>query len=93
MKKSAQQRANLRTCASCEWIHTGFGGCPKCGFGTYGARYVYGNAAYRYKRTQEPWLKKKMQSYGLKLLAEIDENLDLRKPPKLNLSTIHEPSL
>jgi hypothetical protein len=73
MKKSAQQRANLRTCASCEWIHTGFDGCPKCGFGTYGARYVYGNAAYRYKRTQEPWMKKKMQTYEWTLLDEISQ--------------------
>ena len=73
MKRSPQQRAQLRTCASCEWVHTGFDGCPKCGFATYGARWVYGNAAYRFKRTQEPWLNKKMQDYRFKLLDEIDQ--------------------
>jgi len=73
MKRSPKQLATLRTCASCEWIHTGFVGCPKCGFATFGARYVYGNAAYRYKRTQEPWLKKKMQTYEWTLLDEISQ--------------------
>lgn len=70
--KSPQQRAALRVCASCEWIFTGDVECPKCGFGSYGARFVYGDKAYRFKRTQEPWKNQKMASYALKLSAEID---------------------
>jgi len=49
--------AKLRTCASCEWIFKMKDNdptCPKCQFGSYGARYVYGNIAYRYAKTQEP---------------------------------------
>lgn len=46
------KNTRLCTCASCEWIftldqqHPTLGGCPKCGFGYYGARYVYGAKAY-----------------------------------------------
>lgn len=54
------QKAKLRVCASCEWVFTGDVECPECGFGSYGAHYVYGDKAYRYKRTQEPWLLKKL---------------------------------
>jgi hypothetical protein len=46
--------------------------CPKCGFGSYGARYVYGKKAYRLEKTQEHWLKKKMDCFRNKLLAEIN---------------------
>lgn len=69
-------QAKLRVCASCEWIFhisdAKNGSCPKCGFGHYGARYVYGNKCYRYKETQEPWLEKLLAIYKGKLLDEID---------------------
>jgi predicted nucleic acid-binding Zn-ribbon protein len=68
--------ARLRVCASCEWIFTVDnqhldGGCPKCGFAHYGARYVYGDKAYRYAETQEPWRNKKVTAYSLELDTEI----------------------
>jgi predicted nucleic acid-binding Zn-ribbon protein len=53
--------AILRCCASCQWIFkltekTVQTGCPRCGFGHYSARYVFGHRAYRYEKTQKPWL-------------------------------------
>lgn len=57
------QRAVLRVCASCEWVFrspSANDGCPECGFGHYGARYVYGDKAYQYERTQEPWIQKQI---------------------------------
>lgn len=65
-------KAKLRVCASCEWIFSDGVGCPKCQFGSYGARYVYGNKAYRYAISQKPWLDKKMSDYAFKLYQEID---------------------
>ncbi|WP_338561809.1 hypothetical protein VRC60_05860 [Erwinia sp. E_sp_B04_7] len=65
-------KAKLRVCASCEWIFSGGVGCPKCQFGSYGARYVYGNKAYRYAISQKPWLEKKMSDYAFKLHQEIN---------------------
>lgn len=64
----------LRTCGSCEWIFKMVDNdptCPKCEFGSYGAKYVYGNRAYRYAKTQHPWKQKKMFSYDCKLDKEI----------------------
>jgi len=69
--KKKRKPAALRVCASCEWIFKGGVECPKCQFGSYGARYVYGAAAYRYALTQEPWRENKLASYALKLDAEI----------------------
>lgn len=66
--------AKLRVCASCEWIFTGHDACPKCGFGHYGARYVYGDKAYVYAKTQKPWFDKKLADYGAKLSNEIRED-------------------
>ena len=66
-------RANLRVCASCEWIYKGVRDCPKCGFGSYGARYVYGNKAYAYAKTQEPWIERKIAAYHMELWKEIQE--------------------
>jgi len=74
MKMSPQQRAKLRVCASCEWIYESSGGCPKCDFVSYGARYVYGDKAYTYKHTQEPWMKKKINIYTYDLECEINNN-------------------
>lgn len=72
------QKAKLRVCASCEWIftadnqHPEFGGCPKCGFAHYGARYVYGDKAYTYAKTQKPWFDRKMADYAVKLHQEVE---------------------
>jgi len=71
-----QKDASLRVCASCEWIFLrkdGLDGCPKCGFAHYGARFVYGDKCYRYARTQEPWLKRKLDQRYFELLKEIPE--------------------
>lgn len=72
-----QKDAKLRVCASCEWIfkderHPEMGGCPKCGFAHYGARYVYGNKAYRYAKNQQPWFDNKMSIYAYTLRCEIE---------------------
>lgn len=63
--------AKLRVCASCEWIFSGGVECPRCQFGSYGAHYVYGNRAYRYAKTQQPWLDKKVERFILDLRKEI----------------------
>lgn len=77
-KRSPQQRANLRCCASCEWIYqqaeapdpeTGMD-CPKCGFASYGARSVHGQRAYRYYITQQPWLTRSLRHTEMKLRSE-----------------------
>jgi hypothetical protein len=72
--------ANLRVCASCEWIFKlpAPDGCPKCQFGHYGARYVYGNKAYRYAVTQKPWYEKKMANLSISLQIEIKRSLQRR---------------
>jgi len=73
MKQSPQQRAKLRACASCKWIFNTGIACPKCGFGSYGARYAFGNQCYRWLFTQKPWLDQKMnEAYG-KLDKEISD--------------------
>lgn len=69
---SPQQRASLRVCASCQWIFTGGAECPKCAFGSYGARFVFGAKAYRFKRTQKPWFDQKLLSYAHALRQEIN---------------------
>jgi predicted nucleic acid-binding Zn-ribbon protein len=71
-----QLKAKLRVCASCEWVflrtaNTDTEGCPKCGFAHYGARFVYENKAYRYAKTQEPWIKRKMDKFYYELLKEL----------------------
>ena len=65
---TTQSNALLRVCASCEWIYKVLGGhliiydygCPN------------GNKAYRYAKTQKPWMDKKLATYTGKLLDEID---------------------
>jgi hypothetical protein len=82
MSQSAQQRANLRCCASCEWIYKGPPwDCPKCGFASYGARFVYGNRAYRFEVTQEPWMDRKMERYRRQLMDEVDAANASALPP------------
>ena len=68
--------AKLRVCASCEWIYKGDRACPKCGFASYAAYHVYGKPAYRYARTQEPWVNKKVQKYREELINEVCDNLE-----------------
>jgi rubredoxin len=78
-----QLKAKLRVCASCEWVFDhdpdgglhGDGGCPKCGFAHYGARWVYGDRAYQYKKTQKPWKEKKLAGYEAELDAEVKRPL------------------
>ena len=57
---------------SCEWIFDTEGDCPKCSWPSYGARFVYGDKAYKFKTTQEPWIKKKLSRYLQELLSEIN---------------------
>ena len=60
--------ALLRVCASCEWIFKSKDPtCPKCQFGSYGARFVYGNKAYQYAITQKFWKEKKLFKYDMQL--------------------------
>jgi hypothetical protein len=71
---TTQGTAKLRVCASCEWVFK-LGDsqdcdCPKCGFGSYGARYVYGDKAYTYKKTQKPW-KDKVELKTIKYCIEV----------------------
>jgi len=71
-----QRTAELRTCASCEWVFrllssTDGDGCPKCGFAHYGARYVYGDKCYQYAKTQKPWVDKKMCEYRYELQKQV----------------------
>ena len=84
--------ATLRVCASCEWIYKveknpGIfkhnWNCLKCSFISYGARYVYGNACYRYQYDQQPWIEKKVTDYWVKLNEEVDDKL--KKPLRVNL--------
>lgn len=72
--RSLEMRVKLMVCASCEWLFDEGNECPKCGFGSYGARYVYGDNCYRYRKTQWPWFDKKMSDYENKLRAEIRQS-------------------
>lgn len=71
MAKKIAKMAALRVCASCEWIFKGGPGCPQCGFGSYGAHFAFGDAAYRYARTQRPWRERKMAAYSMQLDKQI----------------------
>ncbi len=69
-------KAKLRVCASCEWIFKNSPtvekeGCPKCGFAHYGARHVYADRCYRYAKTQEPWIRRKVADYEGYLFEEV----------------------
>lgn len=78
------KKAKVRVCASCEWVFRGDCDCPKCGFASYGARYVYGNIAYSYEKTQEPWLNKKLADFAVTLHEEIQESRHASKSQKNN---------
>jgi hypothetical protein len=67
----------LRVCASCEWIFNAVNNdptCPKCEFGSYSAKYVYGKRAYQYKITQLPYVNKKLEGFRYNLMKEVEEN-------------------
>jgi len=77
---SRQKTAALRICSSCEWVFerpvqpvgpVGFFGCPKCGGASYGARWVLGPSCYRVKKTQDRWLKRKLEDYERELRQQI----------------------
>ena len=53
--------------------------CPKCGFGSYSAHYVYGDAVYRYKHTQIPWMNRKIDKRRNQLLVEIEESVKVKE--------------
>lgn len=78
------KQAKVRVCASCEWIFRWKGGpeCPKCGFGSYGARFVYGDAAYRYLLTQKPWKEKKLNEYIDELNSVIEKHAEVERKGK-----------
>ncbi len=91
MSKSSKRLVVLRVCASCEWVFKIQGedpSCPKCNFGSYGARYVYGNKAYTYAKTQAPWMQKKMQAFEDNLRAKIEAS----KAKKPNQALSNAPS-
>jgi hypothetical protein len=82
------RRANLRCCCHCQWIYKGLDtGCPKCDWPSYSARYVFGNKAYKFAVTQEPWLEQKMGDYKTKLLKEIPVPIKVKK---LDLKNIND---
>lgn len=71
----------LRVCGLCEWIFRSkvedgitYLECPKCGFGSFSARYVYGTKCYGYEKNQAPWLTKKILDYEAELKKIIDAN-------------------
>ena len=68
-------KANLRLCAGCEWIYKGIKlSCPKCGFVSYSAHWVYGNKCYNYLITQIPWKHRKERDYYNEIKSEIKKN-------------------
>ena len=75
--------AKLRCCASCMWIFKTTLTCPRCSFASYGARFIFGNKAYKYAKTQEPWMKRKLDKYADELLDIIENE---NKIPDQNLS-------
>lgn len=80
------KHAKLRCCARCQWIYTGDTDCPKCDFASYGARYVFGDACYRYALTQKPWLEQKVSTFIVELYKEIaDTNPNKPKPRRFKI--------
>ncbi len=74
----AGRKTVLRVCASCEWIFKGGDfavSCPKCSFGSYGAKSVFGKKCYRYAKTQQPWIDKKVTECTIKLIKEVENEI------------------
>lgn len=76
---TTQSKAKLRVCASCEWLYKSLDECPKCGWVSYGARYVYGDICYRWTKTQYPWKRKKLTDYEYLLDKQIEESKAVKK--------------
>ena len=85
-RKFAQQKADLRCCASCEFVfsnkeYLNCNGCPVCSYATYGARYVYGKIRRR-KEKNEKKLCDKIIEYSVRrakkeadaLIAKANQN-------------------
>jgi len=83
--KSQQQRAKVRCCMSCEWIYKGPGECPKCGWASYGGRFIFGNKVYRHLKTQEPWCNRKLSDYASQLEREIRESVPKTEPRTIGI--------
>ena len=83
----SKHTAVLRVCASCEWVFRKAvcTDCPKCGFASYGARFVYGDKAYSYERTQRPWKDKKLCNFEMALDKEIRASPTKKKIIRLKL--------
>lgn len=69
---------DLCTCARCEFIFRKSElvepQCPQCGFpGFYGARQIYGAKAYRFEKTQTPWMERQMAKRVGELTKQIEE--------------------
>jgi hypothetical protein len=76
-KMSRQQRADLRCCASCEFVFSkkeyfNADSCPICKYATYGARFIYKNKAYEYKKTQKPFYDRLISYSTERAIAEGD---------------------
>lgn len=71
--------ADLRACASCRFIfrrsETDDDACPECKFGHYSARFVFGRAAYKFEKTQQPWVDNQVR----KLREELRQRVCQRK--------------
>ncbi len=71
------KKASLRCCGSCMWIYKGADRtCPQCQWASYGARYVFGDKAYRYAKTQRPWFEWQMAQRRQQLWQIIGESND-----------------
>lgn len=68
----------LRVCAHCEWIFEGTTECPKCQFGSYTAHAVYGDACYRFAKSQKPWKDRQLAIRS----AELDREIKESQPPR-----------
>lgn len=74
MGLTVTSRAKLRICGRCSWIFEAGTDCPKCGFCSYGARYVLGDSCYRLKVSQRKWFEYQMSLRARQLLDEIAES-------------------
>ena len=74
-----QQHTKLRVCGSCEWIFKEYLVCPKCGFAYYGAKSVYGDKCYKYAKTQQPWIDKKIARCVAELKGEVNASKEKKR--------------
>ncbi len=68
-------RQFLQVCMHCDWIYKGeLSDCPKCSWPAYRAKSVFGNKAYKYAKTQQPWMEKQINKFGHMLEKEIESD-------------------